>query len=158
MALTVYAIQNKVNKKLYIGVSENPQSRLKAHLTLLRGGKHSVEDMQDDFNKYGDVFDIFILEENVDYYSLEEYKYMKKYRSCEREYGYNYKDHIAKRINFNKPKEIACKTEAEIIPPFDSEKTEYISAIIEGLNKSNDIEMFNFILQLIHKSEGVINE
>lgn len=151
---TIYAIQNKVNKKIYVGKTENPQSRIKQHFFNLKSGKHPVEDMQADFNKYGDVFDVFILEEGVAYHDCHnEYKYMKKYRSCEREYGYNYKDHIAKRINFQKPCEIAFKTELEILTPFCSAKNEYISAIIDGLNKTDDFELFDFILQLINKSQ-----
>lgn len=38
-------------------------------------------------------------------------------------------------------------------PQFDSQKAEYISKIIEVLSKSNDIELFDFILQLINKSK-----
>lgn len=150
---TIYAIQNKVNKKIYIGKTENPQTRLKKHLCDLKGGRHNVEDMQEDYNKLGDVFDFFILEEGVSYSDRHiEYKYMKKYRTCEREYGYNYKDSIAKRITFDKPRELGCKTEAEILSSADSLKTEYLTAIVEALNKTDDIELFDFILQLINKS------
>lgn len=82
---TIYAIQNKVNKKIYIGKTENPQTRLQKHLYDLKGGRHIVEDMQEDYNKFGDVFDFFILEEGVSYSDRHiEYKYMKKYRTCER--------------------------------------------------------------------------
>jgi group I intron endonuclease len=153
MATTIYAIQNKVNKKIYVGRSDNPKQRLKTHLSNLKNGTHNIEDMQEDYNKYGDVFDLFILEENVGFRDeYIEYKYMKKYRTSEREYGYNYKDHIAKRITFGLPKEIACKTEAEIAIPFDSIKTEYICRIVEGLNQTNDVSLYDFILQLITKS------
>ena len=151
--MIIYAIQNKVNKKIYIGRTENPENRLKKHISDLKHNKHPVEDMQEDFNRLGDVFDIFILEEDVKYpSSYIEYKYMKKYRTCEREYGYNYKDHIAKKVTFDKPKEIACKTEAEILPSSNSIKTEYMTAIIEALNKIDDIETFDFIFQLLIKS------
>ena len=150
---TIYAIQNKVNKKIYVGKTENPQTRLQKHLSDLKNGRHIIEDMQEDFNRFGDVFELFILEENVCYRDRHiEYKYMKKYRTCEREFGYNYKDHLAKRVSFDKPKELACKTEAEILPSADSLKTEYLTAIVEGLNKTNDIELLDFILQLINKS------
>ena len=152
MSTTIYAIQNKVNKKIYIGSSRNPKQRLKQHLSDLKGGRHIVEDMQEDFNKFGDVFDLFILEEDVCFHDEHiEYKYMKKYRTCEREYGYNYKDHIAKRITFDKPREIACKTEAELCSSVSSIKIEYLSAIVEALNKTEDIQLLDFILQLINK-------
>ncbi len=153
MHYTIYAIQNKVNKKIYVGKTSNPQSRFKKHISDLKSGNHIVEDMQEDYNKFGDVFEIFVLEEGVTYHDCYlEYKYMKKYRSCEREYGYNYKDHIAQRTTFDKPCELACKTEAEIIPPFDSVKTEYISEIIERLNKIDDISLFDLVLQVLHKA------
>lgn len=152
---TIYAIQNKVNKKIYIGYSDNPQQRFKTHLQNLKGGKHKVADMQEDFNKYGDVFEIFILEENVSYHDKHlEYKYMKKYRTDERQYGYNYNDQIAKKITFGKPREIACKTEAEILKPSISIKEKYISEIIELLNKTDDIGLIDLVYKVLTKSEG----
>lgn len=154
---TIYAIQNKVNKKIYIGKTENPQTRLQKHLCDLKGGRHIVEDMQEDYNKFGDVFDFFILEDGVPYSDRHiEYKYMKKYRTCEREYGYNYKDSIAKRITFDKPREFGCKTETEILPSVNSLKIKYLSDIVEALNKTDDIELLDFILQLINKSSNEI--
>lgn len=154
MPKRIYAIQNRVNQKIYIGCTENPKNRFKQHLSLLRHGRHTIEDMQEDYNKYGDVFDLFLLEENIHYCDEHiEYKYMKEYRSCEREYGYNYKDYIATRINFDKPKEIACKNKDEIINPFDSIKREYIASIIEGLNNSDDVSLFDLILKLIKKNK-----
>ena len=154
MNYTIYAVQNKVNKKLYIGRTENPKQRLKKHMSDLKNNRHPIEDMQDDYNKFGDVFELFILEENVSYNNEHlEYKYMKKYRTCEREFGYNYKDHIAKRINFSKPREIACKTEAEIEAPIDDKKIEYISTIVELLNQTNDLRILDFVMQFLYKSK-----
>lgn len=152
---TIYAIQNKINKKLYIGITRDPKRRLKKHLNDLKGNRHIVGDLQEDFNRFGDVFELFILEENVSYRDdYTEYKYMRKYRTCERKYGYNYNDPVAKRINFDKPKEIACKTEAEILPSDSQLKIEYISTIIEHLNKTEDFEIFEIVLQLLKKGSN----
>ena len=147
MNYTIYAIQNTVNKKIYVGKTENPASRIEHHLSLLKNGKHPVEDMQEDYNKFGDVFDIFILESNVEYHDRHlEYMYMRKYRTTERKYGYNYKDTIAKRIHFDKPETRTFKSKSEIQKPFDDVKTKYISSIVEKLNKTENVEVLDFVL------------
>ena len=44
----VYVIRNLITGKVYVGSSYNIKGRLRRHLVALRGGKHSVEDMQKD--------------------------------------------------------------------------------------------------------------
>ena len=67
---TVYAIQNKTTKRMYIGCTVDPQSRIRTHFVELEKGlkksKSKDTQWQTDFNLYGkDDFDIFIVEENV---------------------------------------------------------------------------------------------
>lgn len=89
----VYAIMHRETKKIYIGSSKNPQNRCISHIRSLRNGKHIVEDMQSDFNKYGEKFSFFILDEIKNQTEEDkEYKWMDKYKSFNRAYGYNYKD------------------------------------------------------------------
>ena len=59
----------------------------------LRSHKHHVEDMQSDFDEYGDNYTIIILEENVGFKDrYKEYQWMEKYQSHIRGKGYNYND------------------------------------------------------------------
>ena len=92
---TIYAIMCNSNKKMYIGrTSLSAEERIRAHLQLLRRGKHTNKKMQEDFKKYG--------EESFKYYELEtdlsfkdrnrECFYMDKYKTCDSEYGYNTSD------------------------------------------------------------------
>ena len=156
MAYTIYALQNTVNKKIYIGKSENVITRLQSHISTLKCGKHPIPDMQKDFDKYGDVFEIHILEENVPWEDrLKEYKYMKKYKTYIREYGYNYKDHIARKIIFNKSPKMVMGTANSIL--FEEEnptKTEYIKEIAKLINKIDDISLLDLIHKMLQKADS----
>lgn len=94
----VYAIQHNVTKRIYIGSSADVNTRYFSHIYQLRNGKHSVEDMQDDFIKYGEDYSFFILDEITEYAERKkEYEWMQKYGSHIRGIGYNYKDPAAVR-------------------------------------------------------------
>lgn len=93
----VYALQHNVTKKMYIGSSADPENRYCGHIGQLRKHKHPVEDLQDDYDKYGEDFSLFILDDiNVISESHKETDWMKKYNTLERGKGYNYKDRHAK--------------------------------------------------------------
>ena len=90
----IYAIQNKINKKMYIGMTTDFKDRIEHHLWELRNNKHHSIKLQRAFNKYG--------EDNFDYYIVEEMKestfkelaekeryYIKEYHSHISEHGYN---------------------------------------------------------------------
>ena len=92
---TIYAIRHNVTQRIYIGSSFNYKQRVKNHLYALRGHRHPVEDMQKDFEAFGDDYTITVLEENIDYANRhKEYEWMEKYQSYVREKGYNYKDYL----------------------------------------------------------------
>lgn len=92
----VYAIQHNVTKRMYIGSSNNVKKRYFTHIYKLRSGKHHIEDMQSDFNEYGEDYSVFVLDEFVDYGDRRvEYEWMRKYQSHIRGKGYNYKDRAA---------------------------------------------------------------
>lgn len=92
----IYAMVHRKTQKAYIGRTSNSiEVRLSAHLNALRGQRHHVEDMQEDFNKYDENYDFFILDVvdlNRNYPNKTERYYMKKYQSDIRGKGYNYKD------------------------------------------------------------------
>lgn len=95
----IYAIQHNKTKRMYIGSSCKVVERISHHMSLLRSGKHPVEDMQKDFDEHGDDFSASVLEVITEYDDRnKEYEWMRKYRSRERGIGYNYKDTIAERL------------------------------------------------------------
>ena len=90
----VYAIRHNKTNRVYVGSSSRVDNRFKEHMCALRNGRHSVEDMQADFEKYGEDYSFTVLDEIATYEDrLKEYDWMKKYRSYDKQFGYNYKDY-----------------------------------------------------------------
>lgn len=59
----IYAIQNTLNDKVYIGQSGNLFSRLKEHRSKLKNGKHKNRPLQSSYNKYGESnFKLVVIE------------------------------------------------------------------------------------------------
>lgn len=89
----VYAIRHNATNRVYIGSSCHVDKRLKSHIFALRARKHPIEDMQADFDKYGEDYTFTILEDVLVYEDrVKEYEWMLKYQSQIRGIGYNYKD------------------------------------------------------------------
>jgi hypothetical protein len=66
-------------------------------MAALRGGYHKVEDMQSDFDEYGDDYTVSVLEEITSFENRKrEYELMKIHQSYIRGIGYNYKDRTSK--------------------------------------------------------------
>lgn len=92
----IYMITHNVTKRMYIGSTGRINKRIPCHLYKLRSGKHHIEDMQQDFNTYGEDYTIEILDEiNIGESFRKEYDYMGLYKSRVRGIGYNYKDNHA---------------------------------------------------------------
>ena len=88
----IYAIVNKINNKRYIGSSKNIKHRWKQnHIPSLKFQNHHNRHLQSSWDKYGENnFYFEILEECPKNILLEREGYwIEKYRSWEREYGYN---------------------------------------------------------------------
>lgn len=89
----VYVIRHNKTDRIYVGSSSQVDLRIRSHLENLRRGRHPVEDMQSDYDSYGDDYTISVVDEIEQYHEREkEYQWMKRYRSFERGIGYNYKD------------------------------------------------------------------
>lgn len=89
---TCYAIQCNANKKVYIGVTYRPESRIYQHFLQLRKGNHPQSEFQKDFDFYGPKgFTVFTVEENIphDEHLDREMAYTLEYRSYDPEFGYN---------------------------------------------------------------------
>lgn len=94
MSITIYAIQCKVNNKIYIGQTVNYRNRIKYHKRVLDMNKHTNPYLQEDYNKYGiNNFTFYKLEENVpDNLNLErETYYMNLYGGTNSTAIYNVK-------------------------------------------------------------------
>lgn len=90
---TVYAIQHNITKRIYVGSSNDIESRYWSHMSALRNHRHNVEDMQSDFDKYGENYSLFILDEIKEFSEIrKEYEWMGILKSNIRGTGYNYKD------------------------------------------------------------------
>lgn len=85
----VYVIRHRITDRMYIGSSGDVNRRIYSHISALRRGKHPVEDMQKDFDIYGENYSIEIFE-NIN--NRFEYDLMDRYNSRVRGIGYNYKD------------------------------------------------------------------
>lgn len=89
----IYKITHNVTGRMYIGRTSKFDRRIKLHLSALRSGRHSVEDMQKDFDDFGEDYTIEILDEiKIGESFRKEYEYMDLYNSRIRGIGYNYKD------------------------------------------------------------------
>ena len=88
----IYKITNKINGKSYIGQSIDIDRRIKEHIRGLNKGYGHNPYFQYAWDKYGENnFEISILEEidNVNYLDEKEIYYISKYKSNDRNYGYN---------------------------------------------------------------------
>lgn len=88
----IYAILNKINKKLYIGSAINLRIRKNDHLKLLRKNKHYNRYLQSTFNKHKEENFSFLILEYINYkfdlIKREQY-YIDRYQSFNRNHGYN---------------------------------------------------------------------
>jgi group I intron endonuclease len=95
MITGIYAIDNLVNRKIYIGSARSISNRKNTHFNTLRKGKHKNPYLQKSFNKYGENnFRFFIIEEHSNsvtenYLRSREDTYIKLYKSMSYERGYN---------------------------------------------------------------------
>ena len=86
----IYSIVNKINGKMYIGLTTNKDKRLSRHKRNLNNNKHRNKHLQNSWNKYGkDNFKFEILEKNISKNNLsqKEMEYIDKLNSFKS--GYN---------------------------------------------------------------------
>jgi hypothetical protein len=87
----IYKITNLVTNKVYIGSAINIDSRIKAHISKLKGNLHINKHLQSSYNKYGENNFKFELIREVSNNILRraEQFYINKYQSINPKYGYN---------------------------------------------------------------------
>lgn len=90
---SIYEIKHLQTGRMYIGSSNDVMKRWKRHLWELQSGSHPVEEMQRDYDRYGDEYSFSIIghiaDESEDH---KEYDCMLERCSNVRGLGYNYKD------------------------------------------------------------------
>ena len=86
----IYKIENIVNDKIYVG-SGNIKERFYRHRYELRHNKHNNDHLQNAWNKYGENnFEFCVITKiQEDYLTKAEQYWMDKFKSYEREKGYN---------------------------------------------------------------------
>lgn len=136
----IYMITHNITGKIYIGSTSNLDIRIRQHLQTLRAGKHIVEDMQYDFDEYGENYHV----ETLGYIRCsderdKEYDMMKLYKSHKREIGYNYKDrNVNRKKPIEKPK-TRKKSRSNKYPNLRAEMARYginATKLAKGLGKS----------------------
>jgi len=87
----VYLIENKANKKVYVGQSVDIRKRKRAHLSNLRRNCHPNTYLQNSFNKYGEKNFVFTILKKCKTEDLDELemKYISEYNSIGLQNGYN---------------------------------------------------------------------
>lgn len=88
----VYAIQNTVNNKVYIGsAAKNFKSRWKQHRNELNGGSHHNRHLQAAWKKYGEQTFVFIVLEltQPQHCVNAEQKWIDQYDAANAQHGYN---------------------------------------------------------------------
>ncbi len=94
MAVTVYGIKNTKTGRVYVGQTHRPiKCRFREHMLKLQKGEHPAYGMQEDYDKYGDCFEITVLEvvENP-VRDTSERKWMKQLKTYDERFGYNSKE------------------------------------------------------------------
>lgn len=70
----IYAIENTISKKMYIGSSVNVKKRIAQHFSQLRSKKHNNKHLQASFEKYGEAgFSYRLLEETTQLLEREQH-------------------------------------------------------------------------------------
>lgn len=137
----VYLIRHNVTGRIYIGSSKNVEIRYSNHMYNLRSWKHPVEDMQKDFDEYGENFTLTVIDEIRTYEEAsKEYEWMREFKSHIRGVGYNYKDNAFKERPVPRKKE--------------TEKEKFIREINEEMQKTDDMDLLDLIQKLLEKSNN----
>ena len=87
----IYCIENLVNGKKYIGLSNDCSRRKREHFNLLKKNKHENSHLQNAWKLYGESsFSFYVIEKcSVDLLSDKEKYYIAKYNTDNMAYGYN---------------------------------------------------------------------
>lgn len=127
----VYAIRHNVTGRVYIGSSCHVDKRFNQHINALRSHRHPVEDMQSDFDQYGEDFTLTVLEHVATPTDKgREYDWMNKNQSYIRGVGYNYKDPKWQGVCEEDEDDVVCREESKPSSESSSENEKELLRII----------------------------
>lgn len=131
----IYIIYNKVNKKCYVGQSNNMRKRQRKHIYELKSNTHNNNYLTNSYNKYGlDTFVFYVVQtvDNVCLLNDLELNYIKLLDSRMSDFGYNLtlntfsrdgenltKDH-GKRVSKQKIPIVQLSLDGVLLKKFDS--------------------------------------
>lgn len=89
--VSIYAIKNLINNKVYVGSTKSLKSRKYKHFHQLKTNTHVNEHLQCSYNEYGkDKFSFFLLEECDSTIRKErEIYWINQFNSHDKNFGYN---------------------------------------------------------------------
>lgn len=136
----VYMLRHNVTGRMYIGRSMNIPKRIQHHFTMLHAGKHPVEDMQDDFDRYGDSYTVSVLGEVNNANLRLEIEMMDKYQSTVRGVGYNYKDpHVTSAVRNRNRKRSSKQVLRNLIETLDDSQAIYAYTFLSKMFGKEDV-------------------
>lgn len=108
----VYYVGLIGSPRSYIGLSHDPEKRFAQHQSALRAGRHPVEDFQADYDASEIKKPYFLRLEKVgsETERFKEHEWQLRFRTYDREHGYNYKDPTARTETEKAEKKKRCKT------------------------------------------------
>jgi group I intron endonuclease len=109
----IYAIENTVNGKIYIGSSIDILNRWKHHLRCLGNGTHANKGLQNDFSLLGFYNFTFKIVEQTDDLFEREGHFMKEMKTLDDLYGYN---NLFRSGSYSTVKRFVT-TKCKIVPP-----------------------------------------
>ena len=95
----VYILTNTANGKKYVGSSRHPSVRYNNHMGNLRSNRHICQEMQDDYNRFGEVFTYEVVGKNEgEGVDSAEYTVMRALKTFDERFGYNTHDSAMKTV------------------------------------------------------------
>ena len=132
----IYCITNTVNGKKYIGSTYDIKTRFYGHLHALKNGNHHSGQMQDDYNRYGNVFTVEVLEVCHAMDSAEkERNWMLRHKTYFDKYGYNTGDWVVQ--GKRRAQGLKSRTPKRLVTKHTRTFSTFISAYNCGLSKSD---------------------
>jgi group I intron endonuclease len=154
----VYVIRNNLNTKVYIGSSVKLRERWTKHAVVLKQNKHHSGRLQNFYNKYPEAefyFEILeLVDDQKDLIAREQF-YLDKFKSYDREIGYNMQQNAYSNLGTKYGPEVTAKRLATLAergypnrgkPSHMTGKklsTEWKENISKGL-KNSKIRNYNF--------------
>lgn len=87
---TIYAIQHNPTGRVYIGITDNVKVRMRIHFSSLKGHNHYNHAMQEDCDRYGFDYTVYLIETNVpDKDAYKERYYIETLHTDDPDIGYN---------------------------------------------------------------------